>query len=114
MFLRHKIRDKYGKRHRYWSVVENKRVAGGRVVQRHVLHLGEINGRELLLTRYTQPEPELTLIVNRLKLEPPRPAAAQNHSRRRRKPPVVPTCGESSQWSQPLSLTKPAQSANFG
>jgi hypothetical protein len=43
MFLRHKIRTKDGKRHRYWSVVENKRVAGGRVVQKHVLHLGEIN-----------------------------------------------------------------------
>jgi transposase len=43
MFLRHKIRNKDGKPHRYWSVVENKRVAGGRVVQKHVLHLGEIN-----------------------------------------------------------------------
>jgi hypothetical protein len=32
-----------GKQHRYWSVVENTRVAGGRVVQRHVLYLGEIN-----------------------------------------------------------------------
>ena len=42
MFLRHKIRKKDGKRHRYWSVVENKRVSGGRVVQKHVLHLGEI------------------------------------------------------------------------
>ncbi len=41
--LRQKIRNKDGKRHRYWSVVENKRVAGGRVVQKHVLHLGEIN-----------------------------------------------------------------------
>jgi hypothetical protein len=30
MFLRHKIRNKDGKPHRYWSVVENKRVAGGR------------------------------------------------------------------------------------
>jgi hypothetical protein len=29
--------------HRYFSVVENKRVGGGRVVQRHVLYLGEIN-----------------------------------------------------------------------
>jgi hypothetical protein len=42
MFLRHKIRKKDGKEHRYFSVVENKRVAGGRVVQRHVLYLGEI------------------------------------------------------------------------
>ena len=43
MFLRQKIRKKDGKRHRYFSVVENKRGAGGRVVQKHVLHLGEIN-----------------------------------------------------------------------
>ena len=41
--LRHKIRWKDGKEHRYFSVVENKRVAGGRVVQRRVLYLGEIN-----------------------------------------------------------------------
>ena len=43
MFLRHKIRHKDGKEHRYWSIVENLRVAGGRTVQRHVLYLGEIN-----------------------------------------------------------------------
>jgi len=43
MFLRDKIRNKDGKRHRYWSVVENKRVVGGRVVQKPVLHLGAIN-----------------------------------------------------------------------
>jgi transposase len=43
MFLRHKIRRKDGKQHRYWSIVENRRVSGGRTVQRHVLYLGEIN-----------------------------------------------------------------------
>ena len=43
MFLRHKIRHKDGKEHRAWSVVENRRVEGGRVVQRQVLYLGEIN-----------------------------------------------------------------------
>lgn len=43
MFLRSKIRRKDGKEHRSWSVVENRRVRGGRVVQRHVLYLGEIN-----------------------------------------------------------------------
>ena len=37
------MRKKDGKEHRYWSLVENRRVAGGRVVQRHVLYLGEIN-----------------------------------------------------------------------
>jgi transposase len=43
MFLRHKIRRKDGKQHRYWSIVENRRVSGGRTVQRQVLYLGEIN-----------------------------------------------------------------------
>ena len=43
MFLRHKIRKKNGKEHRSWSIVENQRLANGRVVQRHVLYLGEIN-----------------------------------------------------------------------
>jgi hypothetical protein len=43
MFLRATPRRKDGKVHRYWSVVENGRVAGGRVAQRHVLYLGEIN-----------------------------------------------------------------------
>ena len=43
MFLRHKLRRKDGKLHRYWSIVENRRVSGGRTVQRHVLYLGEIN-----------------------------------------------------------------------
>jgi transposase len=43
MFLRFNRRFKDGKEHRYWNVVENKRCAGGRVVQRQVLYLGEIN-----------------------------------------------------------------------
>ena len=34
MFVRCKRRFKDGKEHRYWSVVENVRVSGGRVVQR--------------------------------------------------------------------------------
>src|SRR5271166_1957303 len=51
MFLRHKIRRKDGKEHRYFSVVENKRVARGRVVQRHVLYLGEINDTQELAWR---------------------------------------------------------------
>ncbi len=51
MFLRAKIRRKDGKEHRYWSVVEAKRVGGGRVVQRHVLYLGEINDTQELAWR---------------------------------------------------------------
>jgi Transposase DDE domain len=46
MFLRATTRKKDGKEHTYFSVVENKRVAGGRVVQRHVLYLGEINSTQ--------------------------------------------------------------------
>lgn len=51
MFLRQMIRKKDGKEHRYFSVVENKRVFGGRVVQRHVLYLGEINDTQELAWR---------------------------------------------------------------
>jgi transposase len=51
MFLRHKIRKKDGKEHRYYSVVENKRVGRSRVVQRHVLYLGEINDTQELMWR---------------------------------------------------------------
>ena len=51
MFLRAKIRRKDGKEHRSWSVVENQRVGGGRVVQRHVLYLGEINDTQELAWR---------------------------------------------------------------
>ena len=51
MFLRSSSRKKDGKDHRYWSIVENKRVAGGRVVQRHVLYLGEINSSQELAWR---------------------------------------------------------------
>ena len=46
MFLRKTQRKKDGKTHTYWSVVENQRVNGGRIVQRHVLYLGEINSSQ--------------------------------------------------------------------
>lgn len=45
-FLRQTRRKKAGKTHSYWSVVENQRLAGGRVVQRHVLYLGEISSSQ--------------------------------------------------------------------
>jgi hypothetical protein len=51
MFLRATTRKKDGKEHRYFSVVENKRVGGGRVLQRHVLYLGEINSSQELAWR---------------------------------------------------------------
>lgn len=43
MFLRAKVRKKDGKRHRYFSVVENRRVGQSKTAQRTVLYLGEIN-----------------------------------------------------------------------
>jgi transposase len=46
MFLRCTTRKKNGKEHHYYSLVENRRVASGRVVQRHALYLGEINGTQ--------------------------------------------------------------------
>ena len=46
MFLRRTERKKNGKTHSYWNVVENKRLDDGRVVQRHVLYLGEINSSQ--------------------------------------------------------------------
>jgi len=51
MFMRCKVRHKNGKEHRSWSVVENQRLANGRVVQRHVLYLGEINDSQNLAWR---------------------------------------------------------------
>jgi transposase len=46
MFLRFHARIKDGKDHRYWSVVENRRCGRGKVVQRQVLYLGEINASQ--------------------------------------------------------------------
>lgn len=46
MFLRCKKRFKDGKKLLSWSVVENRKVADGRVLQRNVLYLGELNGRQ--------------------------------------------------------------------
>jgi len=43
MYLRQIQRKKNGKEHSYWSIVEARRLADGRVSQRHVLYLGEIN-----------------------------------------------------------------------
>src|SRR6476661_10394632 len=43
MYLRRNRRLKDGKEHCYWNIVESKRCAGGKVVQRQVLYLGESN-----------------------------------------------------------------------
>ena len=46
MFLRCSRRVKDGKAHEYWNLVENRRLADGRVAQRQVLYLGEINASQ--------------------------------------------------------------------
>jgi len=53
MFLRFTTRKKNGKVHRYCMVVENRRVISGRVVQRPVLYLGEINDSQQAAWRKT-------------------------------------------------------------
>jgi len=53
MFLRAKVRKKDGKQHRYFSVVENRRVGENRTVQRTVLYLGEINDNQESIWRKT-------------------------------------------------------------
>ena len=46
MFLRCNRREKDGKTHEYWNVVENRRLSNGRIAQRQVLYLGEINASQ--------------------------------------------------------------------
>ena len=53
MFLRSTNRRKDGKDHRYFSVVENRRIAGGKTAQRTVLYLGEINDQQQAAWRKT-------------------------------------------------------------
>ena len=53
MFLRCAKRQKDGKIHRYWSLVENRRVSGGAVMQRPLLYLGEINDSQRAAWRKT-------------------------------------------------------------
>jgi hypothetical protein len=53
MYLRCHTRRKNGKLHRYWSVVETRRVAGSEPVQRQVLYLGEISDSQETAWRRT-------------------------------------------------------------
>lgn len=46
MFLRCHKRNKDGKQLRYWSVVENQRLRSGKVSQRTVLYLGDLNDQQ--------------------------------------------------------------------
>lgn len=53
MFLRSHRRKKDGKEHRYYSIEESRRLHSGRVVQRRVLYLGEINDSQQAAWRKT-------------------------------------------------------------
>jgi len=53
MFLRSTNRKKDGKNHRYFSIVENRRLPGDKTVQRTVLYLGEINDQQQAAWRKT-------------------------------------------------------------
>jgi transposase len=53
MFLRSTQRKKNDRIHRYFSVVENRRLPGFRTVQRTVLYLGEINDQQQAAWRKT-------------------------------------------------------------
>ncbi len=53
MFLRSNNRKKDGKDHRYFSIVENHRLASNKTVQRTVLYLGEINDQQQAAWRKT-------------------------------------------------------------
>jgi hypothetical protein len=52
MYLKCHRQFKDGKEHRYWSIAEKQRCVGGRMVDRHVLYLGEINYRQTLESEY--------------------------------------------------------------
>jgi transposase len=53
MYLRSNTRTKDGKQHRYFTVVESRRLQSGKVAQRQVLYLGEINGSQQAAWRRT-------------------------------------------------------------
>ena len=53
MHLKTHRRKKDGKEHRYYSIVESRRVAGARVAQRTVVYLGEINDSQPAAWRKT-------------------------------------------------------------
>ncbi len=80
------------------------------------LHVPTTDGRELLLTRYTEPEPELALLLDKLKFVLPRPTGAQNQRRSDRTviPGVVKTFESPIEGYQQLTSLDLAQSAKIG
>ena len=80
------------------------------------VHLPTTNGRELVLTRYTEPEPELSLLLEEAETGAARPTTTQNHRYRAgaTHPVVVPTFGDLSQQSQTLRSLKVLELAKLG
>ena len=74
------------------------------------VHLPTTDGRELVLTRYTEPEPELSLLLNKLKLELP----AQPPPSSGAELVVVPTFGGWLQQTQILRCPEVLESAKLG
>jgi hypothetical protein len=83
-------------------------------VQMIDVHRPTTDGRELVLTRFTEPEPELSLLLKKLKLAA-RPTTPKNHCRSRfSDPAVVPAFGGRLQRSQIFRSLKVLQSAKLG
>ena len=83
MFLRSIRGSRTGKEHRYYTVVESPRLQSGKVVQRQVLYLGEINDSQQAAWRKTlevfdEAEQQLTTLslFRRIALFPPMPSIA--------------------------------------
>ena len=87
MFLRKTERRKNGKTHLYWSVVENQRLDNGRVVQRHLLYLGEINS--VASRSLAQGDRSVRRGPRALALARPVPRGSLRSARRRRRDPAA-------------------------
>lgn len=72
------------------------------------VHVPSTDERELTLTRYTQPEPELKLLLERLRLTPPAQKPPKITAR------VVQTFGSHLVQYQELSCRLPLESAKIG
>lgn len=87
LFLRGHERRKDGKTNTYWSLVENHRCSGGRVVQRHVLYLGKLTAAQELSWQKTAeqfgqsrtPEPSLPGLAPERELQRKEAAAIAIH-----------------------------------
>lgn len=87
LFLRGHERRKDGKINTYWSLVENRRCAGGRVVQRHVLYLGKLTPAQELSWQKTAeqfaqgraPDPSLPGLAAERELQSKEAAAIAVH-----------------------------------